>query len=123
MSHTVTARLNKAAREFNAGENIGFNIRFGCQYYDRQTKQKEWTNYSAVIFARHGAQADLYRSVFIPGGIVTITGDDIKIDVYNGQNGQSITLELLNARVKFASAPQIQQQNQQQQTFEDDIPY
>lgn len=27
-----------------------------------------------------------------------ITGENIKVDVYQGQNGQSITLELLNAK-------------------------
>ncbi|AFM76307.1 hypothetical protein F858_gp28 [Escherichia phage mEp234] len=48
MAHSITVRLNKPAREFQAGENIGFNIRAGVQYYDRQTKKKEWTNYSAV---------------------------------------------------------------------------
>lgn len=52
MAHSITVRLNKAAREFQAGENIGFNIRAGVQYYDRQSKQKEWTNYSAAVFAK-----------------------------------------------------------------------
>ncbi|EKS4190531.1 hypothetical protein QB238_004111 [Escherichia coli] len=46
MAHSITVRLNKPAREFQTGENIGFNIRAGVQYYDRQTKKKEWTNYS-----------------------------------------------------------------------------
>lgn len=40
MAHSITVRLNKPAREFQAGENIGFNIRAGVQYYDRQTKRK-----------------------------------------------------------------------------------
>lgn len=39
MAHSITVRLNKPAREFQAGENIGFNIRAGVQYYDRQTKK------------------------------------------------------------------------------------
>ena len=65
MAHSITVRLNKPAREFQAGENIGFNIRAGVQYYDRQTKKKEWTNYSAVVFAKPGAQADYYRSVLV----------------------------------------------------------
>ncbi len=73
MAHSITVRLNKPAREFQAGENIGFNIRAGVQYYDRQTKKKEWTNYSAVVFAKPGAQADYYRSVLVEGGIVEIT--------------------------------------------------
>ena len=105
MAHSITVRLNKPAREFQAGENIGFSIRAGVQYYDRQSKKKEWTNYSAAIFAKPGAQADYYRSVLVEGGIVEITGESIKVDVYQGQNGQSITLELLNARIGFATSP------------------
>ncbi|ECK9767852.1 hypothetical protein AXL76_25370, partial [Salmonella enterica subsp. enterica] len=99
MAHSVTVRLNKPAREFQAGENIGFNIRAGVQYYDRQTKKKEWTNYSAAVFSKPGPRADYYRSVLVEGGIVEITGENIKVDVYQGQNGQSITLELLNAKI------------------------
>ncbi|MBG2534426.1 hypothetical protein GHV16_19175 [Klebsiella pneumoniae] len=106
MAHSITVRLNKPAREFQAGENIGFNIRAGVQYYDRQSKSKEWTNYSAVVFAKPGNQADYYRSVLIEGGIVEITGESIKVDVYQGQNGQSINLELLNAKIGFATSGQ-----------------
>ena len=43
MAHSITVRLNKPAREFQAGENIGFNIRAGVQYYDRQTKNGQTT--------------------------------------------------------------------------------
>ncbi|EBX9284909.1 hypothetical protein DT187_07500 [Salmonella enterica subsp. enterica serovar Brunei] len=125
MAHSITVRLNKAAREFKAGENIGFNIRAGVQYYDRQSKQKEWTNYSAAVFANPGAQADYYRNVLVEGGIVEITGENIKVDVYQGQNGQSITLELLNARIGFANSGNNQQpsNNQPSQQFDDSIPF
>ncbi|HFK3155234.1 TPA: hypothetical protein ACG1JD_002673 [Citrobacter sedlakii] len=125
MAHSITVRLNKAAREFQAGDSIGFNIRAGVQYYDRHTKQKEWTNYSAAVFAKPGAQADYYRNVLVEGGIVEITGENIKVDVYQGQNGQSITLELLNARIGFANSGSNQQSsnNSQSQPFEDSIPF
>lgn len=65
---------------------------------DRQTKKEEWTSYSANVFAKPGDQADFYRSVLVEGSVVEITGENIKVDVYQGQNGQSITLELLNAK-------------------------
>lgn len=125
MAHSITVRLNKAAREFQAGDSIGFNIRAGVQYYDRQSKQKEWTNYSAAVFAKPGAQADYYRSVLVEGGIVEIIGENIKVDVYQGQNGQSITLELLNARIGFAYSGSNQQpsNNSQSQPFDDSIPF
>ncbi|ENM1228341.1 hypothetical protein AB6R88_004467 [Salmonella enterica] len=123
MAHSITVRLNKPAREFQAGENIGFNIRAGVQYYDRQTKKKEWTNYSAAVFAKPGPQADYYRSVLVEGGVVEITGENIKVDVYQGQNGKSITLDLLNAKIGFAASgnsPQQQSSNQQNTSVYDD---
>lgn len=126
MAHSITVRLNKPAREFQAGDNIGFNIRAGVQYYDRQSKKREWTNYGAAVFAKPGAQADYYRSVLVEGGIVEITGESIKVDVYQGQNGQSITLELLNARIGFASSGQAQNGQASQPTnnqFDDTIPF
>lgn len=99
MAPSITVRLNKPAREFQAEENIGFNIRAGVQYYWPSDKKKEeWTSYSANVFAKPGDQADFYRSVLVEGSVVEITGENIKVDVYQGQNGQSITLELLNAK-------------------------
>lgn len=133
--HSITVRLNKAAREFQAGESIGFNIRAGVQYYDRQKKQKEWTNYSAAVFAKPGPLADYYRSVLVEGSVVEIYGDTIKVDVYDGNNGQSITLELQNARIGFAQSGAAQGKPQQQnsgqhssqqnsnQDFDDSIPF
>ncbi|WP_392738890.1 hypothetical protein AB3M75_07180 [Serratia ureilytica] len=102
--HSITVRLNKSAREFQAGDSIGFNIRAGVQYYDRQKKQKEWTNYSATVFAKPGPQADYYRNVLVDGSVVEISGDTIRVDVYDGQNGQAITLELQNVRIGFVQS-------------------
>ena len=127
MATTVTFKLNKDATQFQAGDSVGFGIRGGVKYYDRQTKKKEWTNYSAVVFAKPGAQADYYRSVLVEGGIVEITGENIRVDVYQGQNGQSITLELLNAKIGFAASgngPQQQSSNQQNTpVYDDSIPF
>lgn len=97
MSVSITGKLNKAASEFAAGESIGFGIRLGQQYYDPKTKTKEWTNYSAVIFAKAPAQIDFYRQALVEGSVVAISGKEQKIDVYEGQNGQSITIEILSA--------------------------
>ena len=99
MSHSITIKLNKPANEFPAGESIGFNIRGGVQYYDRKTKQKEWTNYSAVIFAKAERQIDYYRQVLIEGAVVELGCKQLKIDVYDGQNGQVLSLEMIDAWV------------------------
>jgi single-strand DNA-binding protein len=97
MSVSITGKLNKAASEFAAGESVGFGIRLGKQYYDPKTKTKEWTNYSAVIFAKAPAQIDFYRQTLVEGSVVAVSGKDQKIDVYDGQNGQVITIEILSA--------------------------
>ncbi|EKY2102073.1 hypothetical protein [Cronobacter sakazakii] len=125
MAHSITVKLNKPAREFQAGESIGFNVRAGVQYYDRQSKKKEWTNYSAAVFARPGPQADYYRSVLVEGSIVELTGDSIKVDVYQGNNGQTITLELQNAKIGFVSSGQQQssQATSGAEQFDDSIPF
>ncbi|NCH77926.1 hypothetical protein [Cronobacter sakazakii] len=125
MAHSITVKLNKPAREFQAGESIGFNVRAGVQYYDRQSKKKEWTNYSAAVFAKPGPQADYYRGVLVEGSIVELTGDSIKVDVYQGNNGQTITLELQNAKVGFASSGQQQspQTTSGSEQFDDSITF
>jgi len=97
MGHTVIVKLNKAANEFQAGDSIGFNVRGGVQYYDRKTKQKEWTNYSGVVFAKASGQIDFYRSVLVEGAVVELGGKQQKIDVYQGNNGPINTIEMIDA--------------------------
>lgn len=99
MSVSITGKLNKAANEFAAGESIGFGLRLGQQYYDRSTQQKEWTNYSCVVFAKQGPQADFYRSALVEGSIVAISGKEQRIDSYEGNNGTSLSIEILNASI------------------------
>ena len=117
MSHSITIKLNKPANEFAAGESIGFNIRGGVQYYDRKSKQKEWTNYSAVIFAKAERQIDYYRQVLIENAVVELGCKQLKIDVYDGQNGQVLSLEMIDAWVGSVnqSAPRQEQATQQPQ--------
>ncbi len=106
MAHSITIKLNKAANEFQAGESVGFSVRGGVQYYDHKTKQKEWTNYSAVIFAKAQGQIDFYRSALTDGAIVEIGGKSQKVDVYaGGQNGPSYTIELQDAWLGMINNP------------------
>ena len=121
MSTTITGKLTKAANEFQAGESIGFGLRLGVRHYDRKTKQKEWTNYSCVVFAKASAQIDYYRQVLQIGSIVEVTATHEKIDVYEGSNGPSYTIELINAQIGnvFSTGdqparPQAQQTPQEQ---------
>lgn len=122
MAHTITIKLQKPAREFAAGDSIGFGIRGGVRYYDRKSQRNEFTNYQAVIFAKEGKQAEFYREVLTEGAIVEVFGESIKVDAYDGQNGQSITLELNNARLGFIEAGNKQGKPQQQESGRSSTP-
>ena len=128
MAVSITGKLNKAATEFTTGDSIGFGLRIGQQYLDRKTKTKEWTNYSCVVFAKAGPQADFYRSALVEGSVVAISGKEQRIDQYEGQNGVSLSIEIMNASLdnvftmggapqQAAQQPKPQQQQQQQATW------
>ena len=115
MATTVTFKLNKDATQFQAGESVGFGIRGGVKYYDRQTKQDAYTNYECVIFAKQQRQVEFYQSALVAGSIVEVTGQKLAIKQFQGNNGLSLSIELLDASIGFigtAGAPQSQGQQQ-----------
>ena len=103
MATTVTGKLNKAASQFQAGDSVGFGLRFGVKYYDRETKSEQWTNYQAVVFAKAPAQIQFYQSALVEGAIVEVTGDKQRIRQYQGQNGLQLAIEILDAKLGFVS--------------------
>ncbi len=116
MSTTITGKLNKAARAFQAGESTGFGIRLGVKYRDPKTKQDEWTNYQAVIFAKAPGQIQFYQNALVEGAVVEVFAEQLKIDSFQGDNGNILTIDMLNARLGYIYSPQGQapQQNFQQ---------
>lgn len=123
MAHSITGKLNKPASEFQAGESIGFGIRLGEQYYDRETKQKAWTNYEGVIFAKAPQQIQYYRDVLTEGSVIEVSCKQLKIKQFNGQNGPSFSLEMIECDLGYTHssipngqmAPQQGYQQPQQQ--------
>jgi len=123
MATTVVGKLNKAATQFQAGESTGFGIRLGVKFYDRESKADAYTNYEAVVFAKAPAQVQFYQQVLVEGAIVEVSGDKLKIRQFQGNNGLSLSIELLDAKLGFVNAPQSstnqaqapQQQKQQPQ--------
>jgi len=103
MGTTVTGKLNKPAQQFQAGDSVAFGIRIGVQYYDRESKNKEWTNYKAVIFAKAQGQINFLQDNLIEGSIVEITGERQKIEVYEGNNGPVYSIEILDAKLGYVS--------------------
>lgn len=115
MSTTITGKLNKQATQFQAGESTGFGLRLGVKFYDRETKTDQWTNYEAVVFAKAPAQIQFYQSALVEGAIVEVSGDKLKIRQFQGNNGLSLSIELLDAKLGAVFAPQGQAPQQPQQ--------
>ena len=105
MAHTVTFKLNKPAQQFTAGDSQGFGIRGGVKFYNRKTQADEWTNFEAVIFAKHQKQIDFYAAKLVPDTVVTVSGDSIQVNQFQGQQGLMITLALNNARIEYLVSP------------------
>jgi len=121
MAHTVTGKLNKSANQFQAGESVGFGIRIGVKYYDRSTKQDAWTNYSATVFAKNPNQIAFYQSALVEGSIVSVSGESLAVETYDGPNGQVITLSMNNSRIEFIHNP-VQQPAPQQGGYQQPAP-
>lgn len=125
MSTTITGKLNKAPNQFQAGDSTGFGLRLGVQYYDRETKQKEWTNYEFAVFAKAPQQIQFYQQALIEGAVIEVTAPTQKIKQFQGQNGLSLSIELIDAKLGLVhtgqqapaqqQAPQYQQAPPQQQ--------
>ena len=109
MAHTVVGKLNSAANEFNTQNGSGFGVRLGVQYYDHETKSKQWTNYDAVLFASQPNQVEFYRSALVAGAVIEVSGESQKIKQFQGQNGLMMSIELINARLGYVHNPQGQQ--------------
>jgi len=141
MSHSITIKLNRAANEFQAGESTGFGIGGGVQYYDRDLKDKAYTNYKAVIFAKAPGQIEYYRNYLVKDAVVEVGAKQQKISEYNGK----FSIEFIDAWIGSInqSAPRVDNQNNQnyqqqaaqglgpkvehvansQDNFDDDIPF
>ena len=106
MAISVTGKLNKAANQFKAGDSTGFGVRLGVRYYDRETKQNEYTNYEAVIFAKAPAQVQFYQQALVEGSVIELSGTTQKIKSFDGQNGQVLSIEIHDAKLGFVHTGQ-----------------
>ena len=131
MSITVTGKLNNAANQFEIENGKGFGVRVGVQFYNRETKQKEWTNYEAVIFAKIGAQSDFYESALVEGSVVEVSGSGGQIKTWESTNGPVHSIAILDAKIGYVltndgiatrSSGQ-PPQSSKQESFDSDIPF
>lgn len=103
MTVSITGKINKTPNEFPAGDSVGFGLRLGERYYDRETKQKEWTNYEFVLFAKAQSQIDFYRDALREGAIIEVSGSQQKIKSFTPNTGGDphLSIEIQDAKLGF----------------------
>ena len=116
MATTITGKLNKPARGFQAGTYTGFGVNVGKQYYDTETKSKQWTNYEAAFFVSNNnsqSKMDFMRSVLVEGAVIEITAKSEKPKLFEGNNGPVLSIQLLECDLGYVHTSQ--QSSAQQQ--------
>lgn len=104
MSHTVTAKLNKAARQHPNQNGVTFFVSLGEKNYNFQTKQNEWTNYDAALFAKDG-QIQFYTESLVEGAIITVSGTGLIMEAQTDPQYKP-KLMIQDAKLGFVNSPQ-----------------
>jgi single-strand DNA-binding protein len=101
------------------GQSTMFIIELSEMIKDRQTGEKNYTNYSAAIFAKSQAQIDYYHTSLVEGNFVVVNCEKLKIDVNESNGKQYIKLQMEGARLEGAKYIE---GNQQQGGFQQQAP-
>ncbi len=104
--HIVHGELRKTPYVKNGmgqdGKTTMFIIELSEMIKDRQTGEKNYTNYSAAIFAKSQAQIDYYNTSLVVGNYVVVNCEKLKADVSESNGKQYIKLQMENARLEGA---------------------
>ena len=80
MSHSITCKLNNDARSHQGQAGTTFFVSLGEKNYNFKTKQNEYTNYEAALFAKD-AQIGFYQSALVAGAVVEVSGTGILMEI------------------------------------------
>tara|TARA_R110001599_G_scaffold173340_1_gene365138 strand:- start:1109 stop:1591 length:483 start_codon:yes stop_codon:yes gene_type:complete len=112
MSHTVTAKLNKAANKHQNQSGTTFFVSLGEKNYNFKAKANEWTNYEAALFAKD-AQVGFYETALVEGSIIEVTGTGIIMDATDTNYKPKLIIQDAKLGFIHSSQPAPQQQAQQ----------
>ena len=107
------------------GQSIMFIIELSEMVKDFKTGEKNYTNYSAAIFAKSPAQIDYYNTSLVEGNYVVVNCEKLKVDVSENNGKQYIKLQMEGARLegaKYIESGQSQNQGFQQQAPQQQAP-
>ena len=80
MTHSVTCKLNNDARQHQGQAGTTFFVSLGEKNYNHKTKENEYTNYEAALFAKD-AQVGFYSSVLVKGAIIEVSGSGLLMEI------------------------------------------
>jgi len=77
MSHSITCKLNKDARQHPNASGVTFFVSLGEKNYNFKTKETEY--YEAALFAKD-AQIQFYTDILVEGSVIGVSGTGIIIE-------------------------------------------
>jgi single-strand DNA-binding protein len=111
MPHSVTCKLNNDARQHQGQSGTTFFVSLGEKSYNFKTKQNEYTNYEAALFAKD-AQIDFYAKALVKGSIIEVSGTGILLEVDpSGQYPPKLAIQ--DAKLGFVNDQLAESSNQQ----------
>jgi len=94
------------------GQSTMFIIELSEMVKDFKTGEKNYTNYSAAIFAKSSAQIDYYNTSLVEGNFIVVNCEKLKVDVSESNGKQYIKLQMEGARLEGAKYIESNQQAQ-----------
>lgn len=111
MAHTITCKLNNDARQHQGQAGTTFFVSLGEKNFNHKTKQNEYTNYEAALFAKD-AQIDFYSKCLVKDSIIEVSGTGIIMEVDpSGQYKPKLIIQ--DAKLGFINDQLVQGQGQQ----------
>ena len=111
MPHSVTCKLNNDARQHQGQAGTTFFVSLVEKSYNFKTKQNEYTNYEAALFAKD-AQIDFYAKALVKGSIIEVSGTGILLEVDpSGQYPPKLAIQ--DAKLGFVNDQLAESSNQQ----------
>ena len=111
MAHSITCKLNKSARQFQNASGMTFFVDLGEKNYNFKTKQNEFTNYSAALFAKDG-QIQFYTDALVEGAVIEVSGTGIIVEMPDDPQYKP-RLQIQDAKLGFVHSGQQAQPAQQ----------
>ena len=119
MTHVVSGKLRKApyikAGCGQDGQSKMYAIELSEIVEDYKTKEKNYTNYRAIFFAKTTNAQQFYDNAMAEGSFVVVSCDKLKTEIRQHEGKTYATLSMENARLVGANYPDNAQQAQYQQ--------